>query len=693
MTTAVRPSPAAAARPAGRVPAGISVPVAIVAAVCFAAWLAFGVSLTDVLLFTGYALAFNLLPGCAAFVAVARPAGFGVRELAVGWGLGYALESGAFVLTAATGHRGLLPLYPVVVVVLAAPALWTLRRRFRLPRHTVAPAWAWGAAAVAITTVLLTADGFFTQTPMPGADPAVDYYADVIGHLAFAAEALHHWPLEAPGLSGVRLHYYFLANTHMAAIAQVTGIELPTVAFRLYLIPMLLLVGVQLVALARAIGASAGAGVVAGALVLLLGSTDPFPTVPTELLTTFPLSPSFLMGTIIWLPILILLCEVLDRRPEALRLPALLAIGVALLLACEGAKATSVPMTLGALGLVGLWAALRDRSRLPVIVGAGAACVAVIVVFNLVLYHGMTNSLALHPLGGYLQSEPFRLLDERLHHSPFARVVLYPLAFVLGTLRLLVTLLPGLVLLALRRRLASPPSRLLLLGLFLIGVAAMLLLTHPGTSQLYFFFPGYIAGALLSAAGLVEALAPKVAALEIRRGWALGAAALAALVLVIDMPVWDQTQKKSWRALDGYVSHPQANANMTPQLYAGYHWIREHTDAGDVLAVSTLFADRAQTDPRYCEPPAFAERRTMVSCPLDGTSEYYGRLKGDRERFELTAAIFTGASKDAMRFSAQRYGVRWLVADAIHTRINPAVYKLGRVAYRNSQIAVIEVPR
>ncbi|MCW3022147.1 MAG: hypothetical protein JWR30_1469 [Conexibacter sp.] len=695
MSTAVHPATpiGPAVRPMPERGLGVSAPIAVVAAVCIVTWLAFGVSLADVLLFVGYALAFNLLPGCAAFVAIARPAGFGVRELAVGWGLGYGLEAGAFVLTAATGHRDLLPLYPVVVLVLAAPALWTLRGRLRIPRWTVAPSWTWGAAAVAVAAVLLTADGFFTQTPMPATAPGVDYSADVLAHLGFAAEALHHWPLQAPGLAGVQLHYYFLANTHMAAISQVTGIDLVTIAFRLYMVPMVLLLVVQLVALARAVGASAWAGVVAGALALLLGSLDPLPTVPTELLFTFPLSPSFLMGTIIWLPILILLAEHLDRRPEALRLPALLAIAIPLLFVCEGAKATSLPMTIAALALVGLWAFRRDRSRLPVVVGAGMACAAVILLFNALLYQGMTNSIGFHPLRAYLESQPFKLLDDRFDHSELGRVLLYPLALVFGTLRIAVTLLPGLAVLALRHRLITPPSRLLLLGAFLTGIAAMVLLTHPGTSQLYFFWPGYIAGAVLSAIGLVHVLGPRVAAMHLRRSWMLGGAALLALVLIIDMPVWDQTPKKSWSSLDDGVAYPHPNNNMTPQLYAGYAWIRDHTDVDDVLAVSQRFADAAHADPRYCEPSAFAERRAMLSCPSDGTSEYYGRLKGNPERFELNDAIFTAGSQDAVAFAAQKFGVRWLVADRLHGPIHPKVYRLGRIAFRNDEIAVIEVPR
>ena len=205
--------------------------------------------------------------------------------------------------------------------------------------------------------------------------------------------------------------------------------------------------------------------------------------------------------------------------------------------------------------------------------------------------------------------------------------------------------------------------------------------------------PCYLAGAVLSAAGLADALAPRLAGVRVRRRWVFGGAAALALVLVIDAPVSDQSPKKAWRALDGQVTYPQAHANMTPQLFAGYRWIRDHTPTGDVLAVTNLFANADHTDPRYCEPSAFAERRTLASCASDGTSEPYGRLHGDLSRLRVNAAIFSQGNRDALAYAAQVYGVRWLVADRVHGRIDPKVYRLGRVRFRNAQIAVIEVPR
>jgi hypothetical protein len=170
----------------------------------------------------------------------------------------------------------------------------------------------------------------------------------------------------------------------------------------------------------------------------------------------------------------------------------------------------------------------------------------------------------------------------------------------------------------------------------------------------------------------------------------LGSAAVLVLLLVIDMPVWDQTPKKAWGALDSVHTYPQANAGMTPELYAGYRWIRDHTATDDVFAVSTLYADKGRTDPRYCDPPAFAERRAMISCPSDGSSQFYGRLKGDQERLILNQAIFAQGSQEALDLAAKKYGVRWLVADLRHGKINPGVFSFGPVVFRNREVAVIQ---
>ena len=59
--------------------------------------------------------------------------------------------------------------------------------------------------------------------------------------VSIAASALHHWPPAFEGVSGLRLNYHYFVDLHMAAASQVTGIHLPVIFFRLYLIPLIAL--------------------------------------------------------------------------------------------------------------------------------------------------------------------------------------------------------------------------------------------------------------------------------------------------------------------------------------------------------------------------------------------------------------------------------------------------------------------
>ncbi len=100
----------------------------MVTAVCVVALLAFDTPITAVAGFIVYIVAFTLVPGLAAWTIVTGRLPTDVRDLALGWALGFALELGAYVLCAALGVRGLFVLEPVVVVG-AAAAVWVLRSR------------------------------------------------------------------------------------------------------------------------------------------------------------------------------------------------------------------------------------------------------------------------------------------------------------------------------------------------------------------------------------------------------------------------------------------------------------------------------------------------------------------------------------------------------------------------------------
>ena len=144
------------------------------------------------------------------------------------------------------------------------------------------------------------------------------YAEDLLFHIAIAAEAQQHWPLQSPQVSGRTLHYHYFAHLHMAAIAQVTGIDTSIVVLRLYLVPLAALLLLQVALLGRSVSGLAWAGPVAAALVALVGEVDlvtpqlaPFLGITTILLWS---SPSYLLGLVIFVPLIAVLAGLLEPR-------------------------------------------------------------------------------------------------------------------------------------------------------------------------------------------------------------------------------------------------------------------------------------------------------------------------------------------------------------------------------------------
>ncbi len=231
-------------------------------------WLAGGVRLDEIVRYVPYELGFVFLPGWLVYRAlVARPAGR-LQEIVFGWSLGYLLEVLAFLVTAATGLRGAFYVYPLLVGIPAA--LVASRRRMVAraePSTRSAPPLGpiWVGALLCMLLLLYAGAVGFTQTPLPRETANVTYQEDTVFTISLAAEALHHWPLTMPSVAGEPLRYHAFAFMHMAAISQVTGIDLSVVVMRLYEVPLLLLFSLQLILAGRRIrakldGGSRGAG-------------------------------------------------------------------------------------------------------------------------------------------------------------------------------------------------------------------------------------------------------------------------------------------------------------------------------------------------------------------------------------------------------------------------------------------------
>src|SRR4051812_20741668 len=101
---------------------GYLAPALAVGVVAACLELGYGVGLGDFLLYLGYESLFVVLPGFLVYRALSSRPGPALRQLAIGWSLGYALEILAFMATASTGSRPLFAIYPLVVGIPAAYA-------------------------------------------------------------------------------------------------------------------------------------------------------------------------------------------------------------------------------------------------------------------------------------------------------------------------------------------------------------------------------------------------------------------------------------------------------------------------------------------------------------------------------------------------------------------------------------------
>ena len=248
----------------------------LVVALVLEIWLLTGVALDQVVPFLGYELAFVALPGVAVLWALrGKPRGF-LELIGLGMPIGFTLEILAFSATAAAGARTLFLAYPVVVTALAG--LVAVRQRRESSRVAgappISPRVMWMAALALAVGLVYVALIFIPQAPLPTAGGSVSYIPDFVYEMSKTAEVLHHWPATNPGLSGVPLPYEWFVFFHMAAVSQVTHLSIPIVALRLDFVPIVLIIGCQLLMLGRALSGTAATGVIAIVVLFLLGPLD-----------------------------------------------------------------------------------------------------------------------------------------------------------------------------------------------------------------------------------------------------------------------------------------------------------------------------------------------------------------------------------------------------------------------------------
>ena len=504
-------------------------PVAAASALVAIVLLATGTPAPDLARWAAYALLAVLLPGTLVYRALRGRPHTLVEDLAMGAAVGLVLELVGWALFTAVGAPGWLRLWPLAVVLPFA-AVPRLRRHWRVRYPTAVPSgWARSLAAIVAGFTLYLNESFLRVNPVLPTDEGQAQYIDLAFQLSIAGAATHQVPPDVPQVAGEPLHYHWFGFAHLAATSLVSGVDLPTVFFRLAVPALCALAAVLVAVVGWRITGRPYAGVVAAALMFTVGEFG-FDNGYRQLFgsqATFIVwgSPSMTYSWVLLLPLIAALGEIVGRA-RGVAVPALgrgaWALAALFLAASTGAKASSVPVVLAALAATAVLL-LAARRRLPrAVLLAGGLAVAAQLFATAVLFAFESHGVTVDPFSGlrtYVGTG----------HSAGVTALIWAAVVVAFLLNLQLRLAGVVALLRLRRR-RLEPVQLFLLGGALAGPAIYLLLGHPGSSNQYFTRAGFAFGVLLSAWGWVE-LADR-AALSPRGRLLLGVGAAGFAVLL-----------------------------------------------------------------------------------------------------------------------------------------------------------------
>jgi hypothetical protein len=305
---------------------------------------------------------------------------------------------------------------------------------------------------------------------------------------------------------------------HLASGSTITGIDLPVVTFRLYILPLVALFGAAVALLARSITRRAWIGVLAVGISILLSEVDLDPL--TFSFSQIPffglnfedliLSPSYVLAEALLVPLVLVLYELL--RGEGTRrtrialwvTAALLAFGV------SNAKVSALPVVILALGFLGAVQLWRTRKIPWMTVAAGGLIVGVMGALYLVAYAGedTPSDLRFRPFGFLGPGMPvvtvIRVYIEGLIGSfPLQSQIFDVIAAFAGAAGLLAAIFIGLFWLFRLRGWELDLGRGWMLALFGAGLfLTEMLLGRGSPNNTYFLNHAWPFGAVLAAEGV-----------------------------------------------------------------------------------------------------------------------------------------------------------------------------------------------
>lgn len=654
-----------------------------------------------------------------------------LQQVTTGWALGYVAE---ILLYNAFGwtqlYAGTALAWALVLLCIGGVLLANVRlARPNIP--SPAPAAPnrralWGLAALMALALIYGGMIAFAEVPLPGGrNLAGAYFVDIPWQLSMAAEAKYHWPTGDPNVVGEGYNYYWFFYHHLAAASHLSGVPLISLYFRLWFVPLLILLSLQIYTLGKIIGGSRAIGLAAVALVFFVGELDPFP----QPLSVFMFENAFIyfmyasptLGFSLLMFVPLLLEMWLFAQAKTAPHWRCLIIITLLLIGCAGVKVTSLSVALGGLMLLlaGVifvrllrhftgWAALPAQFVLsPMRLGALLLpALAVQIGAYAFTFSGTSGGLSISPFRSVLQmyfvyAYLWQPVMQRLPALPDALKLTYAGVLVvpglIGHMVLVVAGVGALLAHWLRRpaRLASDPHlahKFWLLAFFATGLIIFLLVNGVNYGQKYFLFAAYVPGCVAAAWGLM-ALWHWLRRVQWGVRLAAGLPLLAlTLVALLDIPLDHLTQ---WRQLPN--AEPVAIAfyrRMTPDIYAGMRWLRDNTSTSAVVAFSTTEA--ASVDPAYFFAAGFTERRMFLGGFGNSNQAHHlgfdkvakGEVHPFPTRLTLNQQVFLRADAQALQRMAQDYGVTHLMVVRGHGGASADLSAIARPVFRNPEIEI-----
>ncbi len=469
------------------------------------------ISIRDIVVFTLYLGWVHAIPGAVLWRALGWHRRVDATEtsilddLTLGTALGIVVSVPVYVLAVVAGVPQLVLAWPLLVLV---PAAFRLRgRHIRRPWGTTRGFrwWHWALAAVLLYLVLWSAQHEWASRALSTASLRAPYI-DEPYHLALLGEFRYHFPAEVPYVDGTPLRYHWLVYPFMAMATWGTGIDAVTILRLLVPVALGALILLGTAAAAARISGQRWAGVAAALFVCLIGPPDVMGWTPGDapwISTAWVAydSPTQVLASAL-APLLVVMIVAVLRR-EATGPLHWLSLAL-VMLAVAGAKSAMFLLVIAGLCAASVIMVLVNRRKAWPVAGLALLSLAVFALATVVFYGHASRDLSFGPFQvADFQAGSINFVDAEGHASTMTRISL-TVTYVL----LVAVSMVGGVGLFVRRGWRDPVAWVLAVcGLASIG--AVILLSHPHLSQLYFRQSGVVPIAIFAASGWARLAIPR----------------------------------------------------------------------------------------------------------------------------------------------------------------------------------------